>query len=174
MMMMMMVPLPSSPKIITVLQYDYIPNVLEARGPYREEHLLLAQSMIDAGTCLAGGPYQNTNWNDNTNTNNTKNDTNIPVGAYFWFTSPQAAADFVAQDPYVAAGIVTQHSIHEWNVVVAAEAARQQQNDSEWGNIKEWVVVVVEIYSVTKKWKDYAPATLGLENNTYAVEVDFI
>ena len=39
-----------------ILSYDYIPDVLEKRGPFREGHLGLAKSMIADGTCISGGP----------------------------------------------------------------------------------------------------------------------
>ncbi len=37
------------------------------------------------------------------------------------FTDLAAAQQFVEQDPYVSNGIVTGHSIEEWNVVVQKE-----------------------------------------------------
>jgi uncharacterized protein YciI len=90
-----------------VLQYDYITDVLEKRGPYRERHLELAQEMIKQGKVLSGGPY------------GPKGAT--PTGAFFFFTSDEAAQEFVQKDPYVSNGIVTGHSIVEWNVVVQKE-----------------------------------------------------
>jgi uncharacterized protein YciI len=42
----------------------------------------------------------------------------IPDTALFIFTTKEAAEKFVAEDPYVANGIVTGHSILEWTVVV--------------------------------------------------------
>ena len=38
-----------------LLQYDYVPDVLEKRGPFREGHLNLAKELIEAGKCLSGG-----------------------------------------------------------------------------------------------------------------------
>ena len=50
----------ASPAPITstryILSYDYIPDVLEKRDPYREGHLGLAKSMVADGTCVSGGP----------------------------------------------------------------------------------------------------------------------
>ena len=91
-----------------LLKYDYIPDVLEKRGPYREGHLGLAKQLIAEGTCLSGGPTGEVGMS-------------IPKGALFIFTSADAAKLFVEQDPYVSAGIVTSHSIEEWNVVVQKE-----------------------------------------------------
>lgn len=91
-----------------LLRYDYIPDVLDKRGPYREGHLNLAKELIAEGTCLSGGPTGEVGME-------------VPKGALFIFTTSEAAKLFVDQDPYVSAGIVTGHSIEEWNVVVQKE-----------------------------------------------------
>lgn len=91
-----------------LLKYDYIPDVLEKRGPFREGHLGLAKQMIEEGTCLSGGPTGDVGME-------------IPTGALFIFTDEAAAKNFVEGDPYVSNGIVTGHSIEEWNVVVQKE-----------------------------------------------------
>ena len=88
-----------------LLKYEYIPDVLEKRGPYREGHLGLAKKLIEEGTCLSGGPTGEV-------------EMSVPTGALFIFTTADAAKLFVEEDPYVSAGIVTAHSIEEWNVVV--------------------------------------------------------
>ena len=64
--------------------------------------------MINENTCLSGGPTLEL-------------DTEIPTGALFVFTDVNAAKEFVEKDPYVENGIVTKHSITEWNVVVQKE-----------------------------------------------------
>jgi hypothetical protein len=50
----------ASPALTTstryILSYNYIPDVLEKRGPFREGHLGLAKSMVADGTCISGGP----------------------------------------------------------------------------------------------------------------------
>jgi uncharacterized protein YciI len=88
-----------------LLRYEYIPDVLEKRGPYREGHLNLAKELIAKGSCLSGGPTGDVGME-------------VPTGALFIFTTSDAAKLFVEQDPYVSGGIVTGHSIEEWNVVV--------------------------------------------------------
>jgi len=91
-----------------LLRYDYIPDVLEKRTPYREGHLNLAKKMIADGKCLSGGPTGEPNME-------------VPTGALFIFTELDAAKKFVEEDPYTSGGIVTGHTIEEWNVVVQKE-----------------------------------------------------
>jgi uncharacterized protein YciI len=91
-----------------LLKYTYVPDVLEKRGPFRDAHLGLAKQLIAEGTCLSGGPTSEPG-------------AEIPKGALFIFTTEAAAQQFVQGDPYVSNGIVTEHSIEEWNVVVQRE-----------------------------------------------------
>mmetsp|Transcript_15951 Transcript_15951/g.34738 ORF Transcript_15951/g.34738 Transcript_15951/m.34738 type:complete len:153 (-) Transcript_15951:105-563(-) len=98
-------PLFSSPPSRYLLSYEYIPDVLEKRGPFREGHIGLAKDMIEEGVCVSGGP-------------STVPGESVPNGALFIFTTKDAAEKFVAEDPYVSNGIVTGHSIAEWSVVV--------------------------------------------------------
>lgn len=91
-----------------LLKYDYIPEVLEKRGPYREGHIGLAKQFIEEGKCLSGGPTGEPG-------------AEVPTGALFVFTDLDSTELFVEQDPYVSNGIVTGHSIEEWNVVVQKE-----------------------------------------------------
>jgi uncharacterized protein len=99
----------SLPKKTFVLRYDYIPEVLEKRGPFREGHLALAKEMIEAGDCISGGP---TAIADGTE------DEKTPTGALFLFKTEEAAKLYVSKDPYVSGGIVTKHQIEEWSVLL--------------------------------------------------------
>ena len=91
-----------------LLRYEYIPDVLEKRGPYREGHLALAKEMITEGKCLSGGPTGEVGME-------------VPTGALFIFTDAEAAKEYVSKDPYVSGGIVTGHSIEEWTIVLKKE-----------------------------------------------------
>ena len=95
----------STPPTRYLLTYDYIPDVLEKRGPYREGHIGLAKEMIEEGICVSGGPTLSPG-------------ESVPKGALFVFTTKDAAEKFVKEDPYVEGGIVTDHKIDEWSVVV--------------------------------------------------------
>jgi uncharacterized protein YciI len=91
-----------------LLRYEYIPDVLEKRGPFREGHLGLAKQLAAEGKCLSGGPTGPPNMQ-------------VPTGALFIFTDLATAEMFVEKDPYVSGGIVTGHSIEEWNVLIQKE-----------------------------------------------------
>ena len=91
-----------------LLKYEYIPEVLEKRGPYREGHLNLAKKMIAEDKCLSGGPSGEPG-------------VEVPSGALFVFTDLESAQEYASNDPYVANGIVTKYTIEEWNVVVQKE-----------------------------------------------------
>lgn len=45
---------PAAPKY-WLLSYQYVPDILEKRGPYREQHLAGAKSHLDAGRLVAAG-----------------------------------------------------------------------------------------------------------------------
>lgn len=61
--------------------------------------------MMEEGSCLSAGP-----------TGPVAGGT--PTGALFVFTSADAAKAFVAGDPYIPGGIVTEHTIEEWSAFV--------------------------------------------------------
>lgn len=84
-----------------LVRYEYVPDVLEKRAPYREEHLNLANKL----QCLSGGPTGEPGME-------------VPKGALLVFADLENAEAFVKEDPYTQNGIVTSHSIDEWNVVV--------------------------------------------------------
>lgn len=89
-----------------LLFYDYVPDIAERRVPLRAGHLALLEELRAAGKLLMAGAYAN------------------PLdGALLVFTDRAAAHHFVTVDPYVAGGLVTRHSVREWNVVVGSQEA---------------------------------------------------
>jgi uncharacterized protein len=84
-----------------LLFYDYVADVTERRPPLRAAHLGLLEELHAAGKLLSAGAY-----------------TDPLDGALLVFTDRTSAEDFVANDPYMAGGIVASHKIREWNVVV--------------------------------------------------------
>jgi uncharacterized protein YciI len=88
-----------------LLWYDYVPDVLERRGPVRQEHLAKIAAAVQAGRLLSGGAVGDP-----------------PSGALFVWTegSEDAIAAFVDADPYVRAGLVPRHDVQPWTVVAGA------------------------------------------------------
>jgi len=82
-----------------LLQYTYTDNVLEKRVPHRPDHLKLAGEFKKAGKMVMGGALGDL------------------TGATVIFRNKEDAEEFVAQDPYVKNGIVTDYVVKEWSVV---------------------------------------------------------
>ncbi len=86
-----------------ILFYDYVPDILERRGPYRSEHLAGAQAAFDRGELVMAGALAE------------------PVDRavlIFKVDDPQVIEAFVRNDPYVKAGLVTSWQIRPWTVVI--------------------------------------------------------
>ena len=84
------------------LIYDYVPNIVERRAPYRDAHLALYRRWREDGRLLMGGAIGDP-----------------PHGALIVFTVDDVAEveEFAASDPYVAEGLVTARRIEPWAVV---------------------------------------------------------
>ncbi|MEA2412316.1 MAG: hypothetical protein QOC77_2877 [Thermoleophilaceae bacterium] len=85
-----------------VLLYDYVPNVVERRAPFRPAHLELYREWRSQGRLVMGGAIGDP-----------------PHGALIVFdvASADEVEDFAAADPYVANGIVTGRRVEPWAVV---------------------------------------------------------
>jgi uncharacterized protein YciI len=92
----------AAPVTRLILTYDYVPDILDRRGPLREEHLANVGREVDTGRLLSAGAVGDP-----------------PTGALFVWTagSEDAVAGFVAADPYVREGLVTAHAVRPWTVV---------------------------------------------------------
>lgn len=91
-----------------LLIYDVVPDYLERRAAYRDEHLALAWKAHEEGHLLLGGALAE------------------PVdGAILLFQgeSSAVAEAFAQADPYVRHGVVTRWRVRPWTTVVGAGAA---------------------------------------------------
>jgi uncharacterized protein YciI len=77
-----------------------VPEILERRGPYREEHLAnIAAAKVD-GRLVMAGPIGDP-----------------PNGGLLVFNARAAAEEFARADPYVEAGLVTEWRVEPWTLV---------------------------------------------------------
>ena len=88
--------------------YVLVPDYLERRGAYRDEHLALALAAADRGELVLGGALAE------------PADQAILL---FQGDSPAAAEAFAQADPYVQHGLVKQWRIRPWTTVVGDLAA---------------------------------------------------
>ncbi len=85
-----------------ILFYDYVGDVAERRGPYREAHLERIRSEREAGRLVLAGALGDP-----------------PHGAALVFqgVEPGHIEAFASTDPYVEAGLVTARRIEPWKLV---------------------------------------------------------
>jgi uncharacterized protein len=91
-----------------LLFYDVVPDYVERRAAFRDEHLALAWGAHERGELVLGGALDD------------------PVdGAVLLFSgdSPAAAEAFAARDPYVRNGLVTRWRVRPWKTVAGSDAA---------------------------------------------------
>ncbi|CAI5729227.1 unnamed protein product [Hyaloperonospora brassicae] len=86
-----------------ILQYAYVDDMADRRGPFRAEHLERAGKAKQDGHVVMGGALVKP----------------LDAGVFVFNVADTAVIDaFVANDPYVVNKLVTSHSIREWMVVV--------------------------------------------------------
>jgi uncharacterized protein YciI len=91
-----------------LLFYDVVPDYVERRAAFRDEHLSLAWAAHARGELVLGGALED------------------PVdGAVLLFSgdSPAVAESFAAHDPYVRNGLVTRWRVRTWKTVAGSGAA---------------------------------------------------
>jgi Uncharacterized protein conserved in bacteria len=91
-----------------LLIYDVVPDYVERRAAFRNEHLSLAWEAHARGELVLGGALDD------------------PVdGAILLFhgDSPSPAEAFAGRDPYVRNGLVTRWRVRAWKTVVGDDAA---------------------------------------------------
>lgn len=86
-----------------ILFYDLVDNALEARAPYRDEHLARAKEAFESGFMVMAGALTD------------PPDTSILI---FKADEKSAVEEFARNDPYVNGGVVTEWSVREWAVAI--------------------------------------------------------
>ncbi len=91
------------PRPHQLLTYRYVPDILARRGAYRDAHLALIARLHEDGLLVMAGAAGDP----------------VDSGVFvFAGDDPRPAQEFMAADPYVAAGLVVDHQIVPWTVVV--------------------------------------------------------
>ena len=87
--------------------YEFVPDYLQRRSQFRDEHLQLAWQSNERGELVLGGALAD------------------PAdGAVLLFNcdSPAVPERFAAADPYVKNGLVTRWHVRAWTTVVGRDA----------------------------------------------------
>lgn len=90
---------------LALLTYAYVEDMASRREPHRDAHLALIGRMRGEGRLVVAGALGSP-----------------PTGAAIGFSDQEAAEEFVAADPYGAAGLVTEARIEPWTVVAGLGA----------------------------------------------------
>ena len=90
-----------------LLFYEFVPDYLERRAQYRNEHLRLAWDVHRRGELMLAGAYA---------------DPTDGAALLFKGNSPSVAERFAAADPYVRSGLVTRWYVRGWTTVVGDDA----------------------------------------------------
>jgi uncharacterized protein YciI len=93
-----------APETMYLLKYEYVPDILENRTPFRAEHLANAEALRASGELLMGGAVGEVGQG--------------PDEALFVLRSQEAVKKLVDNDPYIPGGCVVSHAVREWTVVV--------------------------------------------------------
>lgn len=93
------------PGTYKLLTYDYVPDILERRDPYRPGHLAAIEAAIADGRMTAAGAVGAP-----------------PTSAILVFTDvdDEVIRAYAEDDPYVVNGLVTDWRIDPWTVVAAS------------------------------------------------------
>jgi hypothetical protein len=88
-----------------ILFYDYVDGILDKRQPYREGHLALLGEFVSRGELVMGGAFA---------------DPVDGAALVFKVDDRSRVEAFMADDPYLANGLVTDWRIRPWSVVVGS------------------------------------------------------
>lgn len=91
-----------------LLLYQFVPEYLERRGPYRNEHLRLAWEAHTRGELILGGAFA---------------EPADGAAVIFQADSIEVPKRFAEADPYVRAGLVAQWQVRLWTTVVGSAAS---------------------------------------------------
>jgi hypothetical protein len=85
-----------------MLQYEYVEDMIDRRGPHRQPHLERVKAERQAGRIVMAGALGDP-----------------PSGGALVFRNvdPEHVERFAAEDPYMTAGLITSWRVRRWNLV---------------------------------------------------------
>ena len=103
-----------------LLRYNFVPSILEKRGPFRQEHLEYAQSFVDNGVMIAGGAHRGVSG---------MGKEEEPTGGLLLFKANDVSlvSDFANGDPYVINHLVSSWDVQEWVIAVSSKILEEQE-----------------------------------------------
>lgn len=90
------------PETLHLLTYEYVPDVVERRTPHRSGHLAAIARFHEAGKIAIAGALGDP-----------------PHAGLLAFRDASDVEAFLAEDPYIEAGLVVRHTIEPWTVVTS-------------------------------------------------------
>lgn len=95
--------------------YDFVPDYLERRAAYRNEHLRLAWEAHERGEIILAGAMAE------------PADGGVIL---FQCDSPDIPKQFAEADPYVKHGLVTRYHLRPWTTVIGEDASTPVRPDA--------------------------------------------
>lgn len=91
-----------------LLIYEYVPDYLDRRTPYRPDHFAAAKAAEARGDLFLAGACT---------------DPGTPIGVLVFKVADRSVVEaFAKGDPYVQHGVVTSWSVREWTTVIGKDA----------------------------------------------------
>jgi uncharacterized protein len=91
-----------------LLFYDYVPDYLDRRTPYRQAHFAAATAAAERGELFLAGACT---------------DAGAPIGVLVFQTTDRAIVEnFAKNDPYTQNGVTTGWRVREWTTVLGKDA----------------------------------------------------
>jgi len=125
-----------------LVMYEYVSDVAERRGAFRDKHIATVDSYRAKGHIAQSGPF----------------DPLTGACLLFAVESRDTVERFLSEDPYVLNKLVTKHTVYKWDVRANPHAEQPQTNTA---GISGVVVHDLESYALSVNQRNDARAELA-------------